>query len=104
MKKEKLEVYRISYFLNSKDRMMYMEETESEYLYYIGLPGISKKDIDIRLIVEKNFITIFVNIKKDTTFVDAGDYKIVKYLKEISEKSDIQVLLDKGVLEITILK
>ena len=100
------ETYRISRFLTNTTSQIYMEETQDEFLYYISLAGANKEDIDIRLNIGEDFLTIFVELKKDTIFVNKNSYKIGFVLEDIlyENDDDIKILFDRGVLEIKVNK
>ena len=97
-------IINISFPFN-EERQMYKEETILFYKYYVAIPGLTKDDLFIKFIIEENFATILVDIEKSNTFVKEGRVLIVNLLEDIKhEKDEIQVLVDKGVLEIIVPK
>lgn len=81
------------------------QETNEEFIYKIAFPGLIREDLDIKAIFEKDFLTIFVNVKKETTFVPEQSIRIVKLIGEVSSnKEDIKVEMENGVLTISLKK
>lgn len=92
----------------SREGMLYQEETSKEFIYYIGLPGLEKQDLDITVLIETNVATILVVTKKDSIFVNK-DHKIriVKFLDDIKYDNNIKNIkaeMHDGILEIIINK
>ena len=82
-----------------------LTETNETFEYQIALPGLTREDLDIKAIFEKDFLTIFVNTKKDNTFVAEQSIRIVKLIKDVSSnKEDIKVEMEIGVLTISLKK
>lgn len=82
-----------------------LTETNKTFDYEIALPGLTREDLDIKAIFEKDFLTIFVNVKKETTFVPEQSIRIVKLIGEVSSnKEDIKVEMENGVLTISLKK
>jgi len=85
---------------------MFTEETNEAYVYYLGLPGFTKEDLDIKMLVEEKFLTILVNTKKSNTFVQENEtYRIVKVLEKVkANEKEISVVVENGILTISIPK
>jgi len=97
-------ILNISFPFHNKGQL-YMEETNKSFIYYAGLPGLVKNDLDIKLFIEEDYLTILVNIKKSTTFVSESSIRIVKLLEDVKNtKEDIVVIMEKGILTIEIPK
>lgn len=86
--------------------MAYMEETNDEFIYYKGVPGLTKEDLDIKLFTEKDFISILVKSKKNSIFVEKGDlnFRIVKLVEDVSSDKVPEAKVEKGILIITLYK
>lgn len=84
--------------------MTYMEETNNEFIYYKGIPGLSKEDLDIRLQVEKDFVSILVKSKKNSIFVEDLNFRIVKLVEEVASDKEPVAEVEKGILTITLYK
>jgi HSP20 family molecular chaperone IbpA len=86
------------YLITKENIMMYMEETNNSYTYYIGIPGIKNNDIDISVLPEKDFFTLKV-------IIDGKKHMIVRQIKEvIPDETLIGAKINKGVLTIDIPK
>lgn len=80
-------------------------ETNTHYEYFMALPGLTREDLEIKAIFEKDFLTVFVNVKKESTFVHKQSFRIVKLIEEISSnKEDIKISMENGILNISLLK
>ena len=91
--------------MNSQYPYKRLTETNETFEYEIALPGLTREDLDIKAIFEKDFLTVFVNVKKDYTFVPEQSIRIVKLVTEVScEKEDIIVKMENGVLTISLKK
>jgi HSP20 family molecular chaperone IbpA len=84
--------------------MMYMEELNDRYVYYKGIPGLSKDDLDIRLYTEKDFVSIKVKGLKKSRFVEDLNLNIVRLADEVAKDKTPEVIVDRGILEIKIFK
>ena len=92
------------WFPSYSNGMMYMEETNEEWIYYKGIPGLTKEDLDIRLYTEKDFISIYVKSKKNSIFVEDLDFRIVKVIDEVSQDKTPEAKVENGILEIILYK
>jgi len=81
------------------------KETNETFEYLIALPGLIREDVEVKAILEKDFITIFVEIKKNSTFVPEQSIRIVKLNDEVlTDEKSIGVAMENGVLKITLVK
>jgi len=94
------------YYYLTKQSMLFSEETNDKFNYYIGLPGFTKEDLDIKMLVEEKFLTILVVTKKSNTFVQENEeYRIVKVLEKVkANEKEISVDVTNGVLTISLPK
>lgn len=82
-----------------------LKETNETFDYYMALPGLTKEDLEIKAMLEKDFITIFVKIKKETTFVAEQTIRIVKLVSDVlTEEDSIAIQMENGVLKISLTK
>jgi HSP20 family molecular chaperone IbpA len=82
-----------------------MKETNETFDYEVALPGLTREDLDIKAIFEKDFLTVFVNVKKESTFVSEQSVRIVKLIGEVSSnKDDIIINMENGVLKVSLKK
>ncbi|MCP4255536.1 MAG: hypothetical protein GY775_19450 [Candidatus Scalindua sp.] len=93
----------VSYLIGN-NRMMYKEETYNTYKYYLSIPGVEQTDLDIKLLVEADFITIVIDILKGNNFVEKGEVRIVKLIGDIKHNSEINATVERGVLQIILHK
>ncbi len=87
--------------------MLFKDETNEEYVYTAGLPGLTKNDIEIKLFIEEKLLTILVVTKKDSIFVEEGySFRIAKLKEEVkyTDEKSIKVDMSNGILEIRIPK
>lgn len=92
------------YFPITNKEMMYKEETNEKYIYYKGIPGLTKNDLDIRLYTEKDFVSIVVKGLKDSNFVKDLNFRIALLVSDVAEDKAPEVLVDKGVLQTSFYK
>lgn len=80
-------------------------ETNESFEYLIALPGLVREDIDVKAILEKDFITVFVKIEKNSTFVPEQSIRIVKLIDEVlTDEKSIGINMENGVLKVTLTK
>lgn len=83
----------------------YLHETNESFIYLIALPGLIRDNVEIKMYVEKDFLTILVKTKINSTFVPIRTIRIVKLLDSIKHnQEDIRVVMENGVLSIEIPK
>lgn len=92
------------FFPITSKEMMYKEETLDRYIYYAGIPGLTKDDLDIRLYTEKDFVSIVIKSKKDSAFVKDLNLRIALLVSDVSQDKTPEALVEKGVLQITFYK
>jgi HSP20 family molecular chaperone IbpA len=92
------------WFPTYQNGMMYKEETNESFIYYKGIPGLTKEDLDIREFIEEDFITILVKSKKSSIFVENLYFKIVKTIDKVNIDKEVKASVEKGVLTIEIPK
>lgn len=91
--------------MNSVKPNKIMKETNETFDYYIALPGLNREDLEIKAMLEKDFITIFVKIKKESNFVSEQSIRIVKLINEVlTEEDSIAIIMENGVLKISLTK
>lgn len=93
--------YYFPYYTNG---MMYMEETNDSYDYYKGIPGLSKEDLSIKQLIERDFVSILIKSKEETLFVEKIELTIVKSKEVVDISKEVVVKVDKGILTIVIPK
>jgi len=80
-------------------------ETNETFEYSIALPGLIREDVDIKAILEKEFFTIIVEVKKDSTFVSEQFIRIVKLNEEVlTDEKSVGIKMENGVLTISLTK
>ena len=81
------------------------EETNTTFDYKMSLPGLTREDLDIKAIMEKDFFTVEVNIKNDSTFVSKQTIRIVKLNEEVlTDESSVAIKMENGILIVSLTK
>jgi HSP20 family molecular chaperone IbpA len=71
----------------------------------MSLPGLTREDLDIKAIMEKDFFTVEVNIKNDSTFVSKQTIRIVKLNEEVlTDESSVAIKMENGILIVSLTK
>lgn len=83
----------------------YVEESNETFDYYIALPGLVREDIEIKAMMDKDFTSVVIYVKKESNFVNEKVMRIVKLKEEVSDKTeDILVDMQNGVLKVSFKK
>lgn len=85
--------------------MKTIKETNEDYRYYMSVPGYKREDFEIKLLIEKDFVTITVTSKKSTIFASGYYAKIVALTEDVViNKDSVKANCEDGVLEVILPK
>jgi HSP20 family molecular chaperone IbpA len=81
------------------------KETNTSFDYLMSLPGLTREDLDIKAMLEKDFFTVEINIKNNSTFVSEQTIRIVKLNDEVlTDKDSVGIKIENGVLTVSLQK
>lgn len=93
------------------NNLYFLGDSNTHFRYHLIIPGLSKEDIDIEIILEKHFITVVVKLDNDIkaeeyTWLNKSDCltKIVKGIDDVNTDKDLEIELKNGLLLIEIPK
>jgi HSP20 family molecular chaperone IbpA len=81
------------------------KETNTTFNYLISLPGLTREDLEIKAMLEKDFFTVDVIVKNSSTFVSEQTIRIVKLNDEVlTDKDSVGIKMENGVLIVSLTK
>ena len=82
-----------------------IKETNETFDYVMSLPGLTREDLDIKAMLEKDFFTVEVKVKNSSTFVSKQTIRIVKLSDEVlTDKGYVGIEMENGILTVSLQK